>query len=298
MKLAIFFIVEGRTLELQSLLLADSLRIHHDTDVQCIAYVPTSYISSMDPLTVDFLRSRDVDIVPFHTPRGTWRRPYPHGNKLLAAAQHRECDYSIFLDTDTCCFDSVIPPIESGDARVFAVPEGVATWGGKRNSTDWQTAYKYFRLPLPEDRVRLVRGKQREFFPYFNAGYVAFPERHPETNDRFGNLWLQTAVALDFGAKIPKKRPWLDQISLPIAMKRFGYSFCALDDTFNFSTKAREPDGEAIKLAHYHRDAGFLSWPTGAEIFQSFSWSMRSYPQGSELLKDEATFLGAMTGQR
>lgn len=70
--------------------------------------------------------------------------------------------------------------------------------------------------------------------PNFNAGYVAFPERHSETGARFGRLWLETAAAFDFGAKIGGKRPWLDQITLPLTLYRYGFAYEVLEDLFNF----------------------------------------------------------------
>ncbi len=299
MKICFFFILEGPTLERQALLLADSIRQHHSDEHDCIAYVPNGYSNHISQVARDFLQSRNVQIVPLNAHKATWKQKYPHGNKILAAAQQRDADYSIFLDTDTCCTAPIIPNITPRDKRVFAVAEGVRSWGS--NMEDWEKAYGFFGLQVPKERVSLAKAspKNKSFVPYFNAGYVAFPEVKRRSLERFGNLWLQTAVAMDFGADIPRKRPWLDQISLPITMYRFGFAFHELHTVYNFSTKGRgAAKGEPIRLAHYHRGSDFLMWKPGRDTFDSFKASFTSTQEGRDYFEDEDSFLKLMVGRR
>lgn len=296
MKVAFFFILDGHTLERQALLLAHSLRAHHGSDVAIIAYVPSRYLPDLSEVARDFLLDLKVEIVPLDTHGATWARGYPHGNKVLAAAQPRDCDYSIFLDTDMCCTANAVPKLVPGDTRVFACPEGLRTWG--KNINDWRAAYSFFNQPLPKKRIRMARGRRKLSVPYFNAGYVAFPEVHPETGQRFGVLWLQTATALDFGAEIPNKRPWLDQISLPITMYRFGFKFSALGEDYNFSTKARKARSHTLRVAHYHRDAGFVEWPQCDAAFDAFATDMNARTDGTDYLGTRDAYLNQLVGVR
>jgi hypothetical protein len=98
----------------------------------------------------------------------------------------------------------------------------VPTWGG--GDDRWDRAYAHFGLPYPTERVRLLRGRKKQFVPYFNAGFVAFPDRpEAEGQPRFADRWVETALDLDHNCRIGGKRPWLDQISLPLTLARFGY---------------------------------------------------------------------------
>lgn len=292
----IFFIIEGSSLERQALLLSDSLRRHHPIETKIIAYVPNDYLAKMTPFSLEFLEEKRVEVIPLHVDHSTWARQYHHGNKIIACAQPRDTEYSLFIDTDTFCVDSILPDVNANDGRIFAVPEGMRTWG--KNIDDWEKAYNFFNMPLPEERIRLVRGMKVKFPPYFNAGYVAFPEVHPQTGQRFGSLWLQTAVALDFGAQIPLKRPWLDQIALPISILRFGYTYKALDTAFNFSTKARQSHDHRFRLAHYHRSPAFLKWEQGRLAFDHFSSEMTSSDEGARYFGGEAEYIEKITGKR
>lgn len=274
--LTFYFIVEGRKLEAQALFLADSLRQHHPDEHQIIAYVPERYIADLSPFTRAFLTDRRVKITPLATPEGTWRRPYPHGNKILATAEPRSTRHSIFLDTDMCLCRPLDFPPDADDNTIHVVPEGVRTWGA--DLSHWQRAYAFFDLPFPEDRVRLVRWGKKEFVPYFNAGFVAFPEAEITDGKRFGELWLDTAQDFDFNAKIRPKRPWLDQITLPLTIKRFGMEYNVLPDAYNFSTKNRKYRGERPYVAHYHRAASFAKMPFARPVLERFEQAMRDFP--------------------
>lgn len=157
---------------------------------------------------------------------------------------------------------------EQRDGCVSLIPEGVPSWG--KPNDHWDRAYGHFGLPLPEDRVRLTRRKRIEFLPYFNAGFVMFPETPLAGAKRFPELWLDTALEVDHRLKVPKKRPWLDQICLPLTLKRFGigYHVCPVD--YNFSVSDRLPEPEARpRIVHYHRWHYLNPWPQHAAALES-----------------------------
>lgn len=179
-------------------------------------------------------------------------RPYKHGNKLLAVAEVRETKRCIFLDTDTYLARALDDPRLFIAGKVAVVPESVASFTGRRLHI-WDAAYGIFGMTTPEKRVKMVRTKAEQP-PYFNAGFVSFPEITP-TGKRFGEVWLETALAIDDSDEIDHdlKRPWLDQASMPIAIYRSGCDYEEMESWFNYplDNPSFLPN-EEVRLYHYH----------------------------------------------
>jgi hypothetical protein len=133
------------------------------------------------------------------------------------------------------------------------VPEDVPTWGYEGDG--WEKVYAHFGMPLPTDRVRLVRGRQIEFLPYFNAGFVAFANAAVHEGKSFGALWKETAKEVDWNCNVGRKRPWLDQVTLPVTLKRFGLEYQVLPASYNFFTPRMKSNRQVkdAHVLHYHR---------------------------------------------
>ncbi len=253
---SIIFVVDGPGLEAQSLLLAASLAKHHPdrSQVALIAYVSPRSAGSLMEVTRALYAQCGVQVQPLPSANGVWAKPYPHGNKILACAAPRSSHRSLFIDTDTVCL-GVLTGLDLADTdAVAAVPEGLPTWG--KEPDKWPRAYEFFNLPLPEDRVQLTRGRQLDYLPYFNGGFISFSDLpRPDAAENFAQSWLQTAIDFDHGCPIKGKRPWLDQITLPLTMKRYGFSYQVLHELWNFSIADRLKLHRAKKarLIHYHR---------------------------------------------
>jgi hypothetical protein len=253
--IGLFFVADGLRLEKQSWLLAASLRAAHDGDarVRLFAYVSDAYRPELHDRTHALFETCGVELRHLPAPPN-WNRPYPHGNKIVAACDDRGTTHSIFLDTDMACTRSLAEFMDLPPDTIAAAPEGRPTWGDK--NARWTRAYAHFGLPVPPERVRLLRGGKVEYPPYFNAGFVAFPEApHRDDGRRFAAHWLDTALDFDRHCKIAQKRPWLDQISLPLTVKRFGYKVRVLDELHNYSLSHRgdySTTPDAVIL-HYHR---------------------------------------------
>jgi hypothetical protein len=200
--LSFVFVIEGARLEVQSLLMADSLRRQHPL-ADIVAYCPSGIDLPEDVAAV--LRACDVSLRPLTVPRGLWRGAYPHGNKILALAAPRETRWSMFLDTDMAAIAPIDPADLPGAMQVSVVPEGIATWG--KDLARWKVAHAFFDLPMPEERIQLLRGRRLSFLPYFNGGMVAVREEDRVGGLGFGALWRDTASAFDRGAKVGGKRP-------------------------------------------------------------------------------------------
>lgn len=179
-------------------------------------------------------------------------RPYRHGNKLLAAAEFRETERCIFLDTDTYLARPMDDPRLFLPGKVAAVPESVASYAGSRMQV-WDKTYAIFGMETPKERVKMLRTNKQQP-PYFNAGFVSFPEVAPN-GSRFGEVWLDTALTIDFDETTDHdlKRPWLDQAAMPIAIFRSGCSYEAMEHWFNYplDTPSFLPTPE-VRLYHYH----------------------------------------------
>jgi hypothetical protein len=262
--LAFLFVVEGPRLEAQSLLLASSIRRHHPRSM-ILGYRPIG--AEPAPAAVQSMfRAVGGLLLPLPPAQGLWRGAYPHGNKIIALAQPRDAAISIFLDTDmvmTAPLDAADLP---GHGEVSVVPEGIQSWGKEEDR--WERVYAHFGLSMPEERIRLLRGARRSSPPYFNAGFVAQRETDRVDGQTFGQLWLDTARKIDHEVGVANKRPWLDQIALPVTLRRFGLTYRLIDEAANFSiSNGRSlPDPFAPKILHYHRARFLRDWAGSAEV--------------------------------
>lgn len=132
----------------------------------------------MGPLIREVTRALDFNL-------SRYDKPYLHGHKILAAAERRDTNHCILLDTETYLaqpFDNA--RLYQPDA-VGVVPESVAGFA-RRFLSVWDATYAVFGLTTPTERVQMLRNgvKHRR---YFNAGFAAFPEVTP-SGARFGEL--------------------------------------------------------------------------------------------------------------
>lgn len=291
--LAFLFVVEGLRLEAQSLLLAASIRRHHPHSM-IIGYRPIG--AEPAPAAVQSMfRAVGGLLLPLPSAQGVWRGAYPHGNKIIALAQPRDTAISIFLDTDMV----MTAPLEATDlpahGEVSVVPEGIQSWGKEEGR--WERVYAHFGLPVPEERIRLLRGARRRSPPYFNAGFVAQRETDRVQGKTFGQLWLETARQIDHEVGVANKRPWLDQIALPVTMRRFGIAHRIIDEAANFSISNGRaiPDPFTPKILHYHRARFLRDWPgAGDVIAHALDCLPPSDRPEAEALLTTAGFLGTL----
>ncbi|MCU4651402.1 hypothetical protein N8I71_01040 [Roseibacterium sp. SDUM158016] len=269
--LSILFVADGDRLEMQSWLLAGSLARAHEGGPapHLYAYVTPGRMANVSPLTRDLYDACGVELRPLPPPPD-WRAPYPHGNKMVAASDRRETSRAVFLDTDMVVLRPLLEMAQLPPDTVAAAPEGVPTWGA--DDDRWERAYAHFGLPMPEERVRLLRGRGREFVPYYNAGFVAFPDRAATGETRFADRWIETALAVDHDCPVGGKRPWLDQISLPLALARFGYRTEVLTHSWNYALTRRKdysatPDAHVL---HYHRYRFLVKAPQWPALIEDF----------------------------
>lgn len=236
------FVCQAGDLEIKALLLAASIRRIWGAEVELVAAVPQppELWGVLEPDVVDALEALNVHIQAVHNP---WQREYPIGNKVAAATVQSKRRLRLVLDTDLLCCN--VPDLHWPDqARFLAKPADFCTWGG--DVRDWQAAYAIAGLENPPRRVvSTVSGAV--MWPYFNSGVVAWKDC-PE----FADVWVETCRELDAHPDVANKRPWIDQIGLPVAIHRLGGEFATLPERWNFPAHAKTLPEVAPVLVHYH----------------------------------------------
>jgi len=259
--LSLIFIVEPPVYQYLACYLAASIRRHVGTGVRLIGYCPAHRMAEIDAAAVETLRRMDAEVRPMET-EGRFDPPYPHGNKLLACLEPRDTDWSGFMDSDILMISDTDPARQLRDGAVTCSRAASMLWA---EQSIWHDIYGAFDMPLPEQRIDLMRrGKAK--LPYFSSGFVIFPETHRDAEGRrFAETWMDTAQTIDRIATLPKRRPYLDQMSLPVAMQRAGLSWHELaeDDHYILGGKLRGkplPEDRPITAVHYRK------WRNLAEV--------------------------------
>ncbi len=262
-KLTVFFIVEPPEYQVMACYLAASLREQFGDTVALVGYCPAPRLGQVHADVRAALDRMRCDLRTFET-EGRFSPAYPHGNKILATLEPRETEFSCFMDSDILCLrpnqaDNLVQP-----GAVSLTPAASMSWASQ---AIWPSLYGIFGMDVPQDRIRLMRqrkGKGR--VPYFSSGLFSFPERHrtPEGKS-FPEVWMDTAQTLDRHDEIPHKRPYLDQISLPIAIQRAGLTWNLLPEEQHYILGGRSrgeplPQGREIYTVHYRQ------WPIVKEI--------------------------------
>ncbi|QXT38738.1 hypothetical protein [Gymnodinialimonas ceratoperidinii] len=254
-KTEVFFIVDGVKLESQATLLASTLKRHLMPHQKAVAYVREDYRDEMKEFTLEVLEASDVELRLIPNTNGghaPWLSPYPHGNKILAAAEPRDCDISVFLDTDTVLTEPVEFSDELGDGLVAACVSDYASSTGA--DEDWEAFYSAFDMPLPTDRVQLLGGRKLTSLPYFNAGVIVFRERTDDgVSLNFGRDWLETALRFEREVTHDYPRPNIDQFTLPILGYLRGMPVVTMGQHMNFNIQGLgNGEGQRQTIAHYH----------------------------------------------
>jgi len=230
-----------------------SIRKYFPASVKAVGYCPEHMMSQLSPSVLLAHEELGAEIRPMKT-EGMWDSPYPHGNKILASLQPRDTDYSAFVDSDVMFLR---PNDPSNIIRAGHVSCSAAAWMGWTDQSIWNQIYSAFDLPIPEERIRLMRNASR-VIPYFSSGFVVFPE-HEGPQGRFADVWYDTARVLDRLPDLPRKRPYLDQLSLPVAIRRSGLSWNVLPEEQHFIMGGKQkgqslPQDREIYTIHYRND--------------------------------------------
>lgn len=254
----VVFVCQKGELELKSILLAWSLRKTHGENIKLLAAIPDyKDWSNISAETKALFGDFSVEIQLF-TP--IFGETYPIGNKISALGLLPPNELGCFLDSDMLSLSEWEIKQVLASCVSAAKPADLGTWGGVH---EWENVYKLASMPMPERRVSLTVSSTLSL-PYFNAGFIA-------TRDPFGlsNQWREHAVLLNSKeANIENKYPWLDQISLPLAMQKIG-GWLAVSEFYNFPAHLRTLNNKAVGVCHYHNPGVILREPRLRELFET-----------------------------
>lgn len=223
--LTFIYIVDLPDYQHMACFLLASIRTHFPPDVRVIGYCPEHKMAEIDPGVIRAHALMGAEIRPMRT-EGRWDPAYPHGNKILAALDPRESEYSAFVDSDVLFLRPNTPEALISPGGVSCSVAASMQWG---EQSVWDEIYAVFGMPVPTERVRLMRQSRGKVVPYFSSGLVVFPEG-PVGGQRFANVWYETATEIDRKTDLPARRPYLDQMSLPVAIRRAGLEWNPLPE--------------------------------------------------------------------
>jgi hypothetical protein len=237
------FVAHGGPLEAKSALLAASLaRDYLPGKIVCRVMRPAALWGALDPETEALLEDLGVRLLPAEN---RVDETYAHGNKV--AAFDGISGPAVFLDSDILlmCPFSWHPDLDTElGCDIAAKPADIDTFA--RGGGSWARVWKLFDLDVPP-RSQVSTASREAMRPYFNAGFLAVRD-----GDAFSAMWVDTVRRIDADARIGNKRPWLDQIGLPVAAARLGWPIRDLDDRFNFPCHLAPIAGASPYFAHYH----------------------------------------------
>ena len=227
--LTLTYIVDLPEYQYMACYLLASIREHFPPDVRVIGYCPEHKMAEIDPGVIRAHEMMGAEIRPMRT-EGRWDPAYPHGNKILAALEPRDSQFSAFVDSDVLFLRPNTPMALISPGKVSCSVAASMQWG---EQSVWKEIYDVFGMPVPNERVRLMRRSRNKVVPYFSSGLVIFPEG-PVNGLRFADVWYETATMIDRKTDLPARRPYLDQMSLPLAIRRAGLDWNILPEEQHF----------------------------------------------------------------
>ncbi len=257
--------------------LAASLRRFFPEDIDLIAAHP----ALQGPLHEETLRALSKLGVTVVEIANRLKRDYLIGHKLSAMALLAGDGDGLLMDTDILAMSS---PKQ--------LPDGVAAVAAFRQHCSlpvWKQLYDAFGLSIPAS-VPATLETGEKIAPYFNSGLVSVPG---SLAARLSQSWIETAHAIDEDSAVPKtcKRPFLDQISLPIAAARLGIEMRPLEPEWNFpSWSWRMQDRSRPILFHYQRIKRLVREAETAEAAE------QSIRQDSAIAEEFSSLLARETG--
>lgn len=261
------FVSQAGKLEGMSLVLAASIRAAAGFEHELIAAVPTpaSTWGQLSPGTLDAYEELQVSVEEIDNP---WGRAYPIGNKFGCLCVNARHPVLVFLDTDIVMLDL---PLDGGPGigPVAAVPAS-----RRHHSMDqWAAIYAAAGVAMPAQETCATAGGDSGP-AYFNSGVVAI-----ETASGFGTAWLETARRIDSDPAIPEsaRRPWLDQVALPVTAAALGIGVSELPIAYNFPSWEKQLTMPSPTVFyHYQRPSVLLR---SAQLFRRAAAAVASFPR-------------------
>lgn len=261
--LTIFYIVEPPDYQMMGCYLLASIRARFPADVKAIGYCPAHRLHELHPGVLEAHKLMNAEVRTFDA-TGRFDPVYPHGNKMLAALEPRDTAFSMFVDSDVLFIKDNVPSNITQEAHVSCSVAASMIWA---EQSIWDTIYGALGMEIPPERYPLMRRSRGAVIPYFSSGLVVFPENDVTGKGRFPDVWYETAQILDRVETLDRRRPYLDQMSLPAAIRRAGLDWNILPEAQHYimggKLKGQSLPDEPIYTIHYRtlrnlRAAGLL----------------------------------------
>ncbi|WP_235425744.1 sulfotransferase [Cellvibrio mixtus] len=261
------FVCQKGELELKSLFLAWSIKKNANSqDNKLYAAVPEyKDWGHIGTVTKEIFKILNVEIITFNP---TFGHSYPIGNKIDALELLPDEKPGCFIDSDIVCLSDFDLEKDLAQYDFLAKPADMNTWGSE---LEWEYLYNFFGLPKPSRRVRQTVTNNLSW-PYFNAGFIV--TKQPGL---LAKEWKKIAQKVQSDSNVTQKNPWLDQITLPLAVQSvFENSWMQLQEKFNYPAHQRTlSEGEVI-FCHYHWPGVILRESRLRVLFNDF---INSYPK-------------------
>ena len=252
-RLTVYFIVEPPEYDVMACYLAASLRQQFGQTVALVGYCPAPKLDSVPAQVRTVLDRVGCDLRGFAV-GDRFDPPYPHGNKLLATLEPRDTEFSCFMDSDVLCIRPNLVENIVKEGHVSLSKAASMNWAPQ---TIWDDIYRICEMQMPVERFRLMRQKRGEpKVPYFSSGLFSFPQQHRNADGKtFPQVWMDIAQKLDADPDLPKKRPYLDQMSMPLAIRAAGLDWNILPEEQHYilgGLLRGEPLPEKMKIHTVH----------------------------------------------
>lgn len=242
--LTIAFVIHGGELEVKASLLACSLRqkCHQGIRLCAVLMQPETRWGAVSEPALEILEKVGVEIIRSENKIDL---DYPHGNKINALETID--GPTLFIDSDIILMRPFLTHHSFIDEDATAKPADFPTF--ERSGGRWEPVYDLFELKPPSTTVTATIS-QEQMLPYYNAGMIFV-----KNGKEFSSMWLDTALTIDASSSVQSKRPWLDQISLPVTFARLGWSVVEAGRDLNYPghVEALPENGQYVPhIMHYH----------------------------------------------
>lgn len=195
MKYAFIFVCQSGLLEIQSILLAASLKRFVELDHTLIAAVPLQF-GDLHPITYKILDSIGVQVTHIIN---DFDPLYAVGNKLFAANVLFDCDKKVFLDSDLICMKPFSGQGLVGNGTFISTSRFDII-----SHREWRNVHAMFNLNI------------KPYFQHVRSPFVCF-----SNHIGFAEKWLTNCrEVLSDKITIRRKRQ-ADQISLAITVQQY-----------------------------------------------------------------------------
>jgi hypothetical protein len=220
------FVCQKGELEIESLLLAASLKRFVKTDYELIAAIPgpEDFFGKPSDLTLDLLKEIGVKFFHFQNEfvkKGKTELHYLIANKIHALKAPINSEKLIFLDSDNLCCENFY-----GDP-CFLIPVNISLAGhfsSKFSESFLKKSFEVCLLDIPNIRFRIEGSEDLYLPPYFSSGFVAVDSKFVNT---FSDIWIEAFKKIDKN-NILKNPYFCDEVSLSIIINQINVPFSIL----------------------------------------------------------------------